>query len=273
MFIDVDLQVLKNVSHDIESYDNTLVNDYFEKMREYIANLLTEQGIKTEDVKAILTTIDEKVVYYANNIRTNLNGLEENIAASLEGYNVILEMAVSKLTELFVVMQDYTTSGNFDFTESDAVSYIGKSDGTSNIEIPNQNETTNTEAPEFADGAMEYMNMDGTINPQGNIGSNASIDAVTGAAVDFDSIDMDVNSAPNVSASDIETPEFPKYTNEIPLDMGGTSASPNVDAVSGAAANIDVNSAPNASASGNDNSNSGNMASVNGPFVNREVIS
>ena len=348
MFIDVDLQVLKNVSHDIESYDNTLVNDYFEKMREYIANLLTEQGIKTEDVKAILTTIDEKVVYYANNIRTNLNGLEENIAASLEGYNVILEMAVSKLTELFVVMQDYTTSGNFDFTESDAVSYIGKSDGTSNIEIPNQNETTNTEAPEFADRAMEYMNMDGTINPegtktsdegksfsdlamdhlnddatanyqgidsnayvdavsgadsgvgsaansfeatdfadrameymnmdgtinpQGNIGSNASIDAVTGAAVDFDSIDMDLNSAPSVSASDIETPEFPKYTKEIPLDMGGTSASPNVDAVSGAAANIDVNSAPNASASGNDNSNSGNMASVNGPFVNREVIS
>ena len=348
MFIDVDLQVLKNVSHDIESYDNTLVNDYFEKMREYIANLLTEQGIKTEDVKAILTTIDEKVVYYANNIRTNLNGLEENIAASLEGYNVILEMAVSKLTELFVVMQDYTTSGNFDFTESDAVSYIGKGDGTSNIEIPNQNETTNTEAPEFADRAMEYMNMDGTINPegtktsdegksfsdlamdhlnddatanyqgidsnayvdavsgadsgvnsaansfeatdfadrameymnmdgtinpQGNIGSNASIDAVTGAAVDFDSIDMDVNSAPNVSASDIETLEFPKYTYEIPLDMGGTSASSNVDAVSGAAANIDVNSAPNASASGNDNSNSGNMASVNGPFVNREVIS
>ena len=99
MFIDVDLQVLKNVSHDIESYDNTLVNDYFEKMREYIANLLTEQGIKTEDVKAILTTIDEKVVYYANNIRTNLNGLEENIAASLEGYNVILEMSVSKLTK------------------------------------------------------------------------------------------------------------------------------------------------------------------------------
>ena len=84
---------------------------------------------------------------------------------------------------------------------------------------------------------------------------------------------MDANSAPNVSAGDIETPEFPKYTNEIPLDMGGTSASPNVDAVSGAAANIDVNSAPNASASGNTSTNSENMASVNGPFVNRDVIS
>ena len=216
-------------------------------MREYIANLLTEQGIKTEDVKAILTTIDEKVVYYANTIRTNLNGLEENIAASLEGYNVILEMAVSKLTELFVVMQDYTTSGNFDFTESDAVSYIGKSDGTSNIEIPNQNETTNTEAPEFADRAMEYMNMDGTINPEGTLASDEG--------KSFSDLAMD------------------HLNDDATANYQGIDSNAYVDAVSGAAANIDVNSAPNASASGNDNSNSGNMASVNGPFVNREVIS
>ena len=56
--IDLDAQNLKTISRNIESYDETLINNYFVKMKDYISKLLTEQGIKTDEVREILTTID-----------------------------------------------------------------------------------------------------------------------------------------------------------------------------------------------------------------------
>ena len=119
--IDLDAQDLKTVSHNIESYDETLINDYFVKMKDYISKLLTEQGIKTDEVRQILTTIDEKVDFYSNDIKTNLKGLEETIANSLKKYTIVTETVLEKLYALLYAMEDFNNSGKFDFSKIDSV--------------------------------------------------------------------------------------------------------------------------------------------------------
>ncbi len=119
--IDLDAQDLKTISRNIESYDDTLINNYFVKMKDYIAKLLTNQGIKTDEVREILTTIDEKIDFYSNDIKSNLKGLEETIATSLNKYTINTETVLEKLYTLFYAMEDFNNSGKFDFNKIDSV--------------------------------------------------------------------------------------------------------------------------------------------------------
>ncbi len=119
--IDLDAQDLKTISRNIESYDDTLINNYFIKMKDYIAKLLTNQGIKTDEVREILTTIDEKIDFYSNDIKSNLKGLEETIATSLNKYTINTETVLEKLYTLFYAMEDFNNSGKFDFNKIDSV--------------------------------------------------------------------------------------------------------------------------------------------------------
>lgn len=119
--IDLDAQDLKTISRNIESYDDTLINNYFIKMKDYITKLLTNQGIKTDEVREILTTIDEKIDFYSNDIKSNLKGLEETIATSLNKYTINTETVLEKLYTLFYAMEDFNNSGKFDFNKIDSV--------------------------------------------------------------------------------------------------------------------------------------------------------
>lgn len=119
--IDLDAQDLKTISRNIESYDDTLINNYFIKMKDYISKLLTEQGIKTDEVREILTTIDEKVDFYSNDIKSNLKGLEETITNTLSKYNVVTETVLEKLYALLYTMEDFNNNGKFDFSKVDNI--------------------------------------------------------------------------------------------------------------------------------------------------------
>lgn len=151
--IDLDAQDLKTISRNIESYDDTLINNYFVKMKDYIAKLLTNQGIKTDEVREILTTIDEKIDFYSNDIKSNLKGLEETIATSLNKYTIVTEQALTKLKALLNMMQNFNENGTFDFSTVNSLdSYMTSETTNSSGEMT---DTTDTEDSEDSGTAGE----------------------------------------------------------------------------------------------------------------------
>lgn len=151
--IDLDAQDLKTISRNIESYDDTLINNYFIKMKDYITKLLTNQGIKTDEVREILTTIDEKIDFYSNDIKSNLKGLEETIATSLNKYTIVTEQALTKLKALLNMMQNFNENGTFDFSTVNSLdSYMTSETTNSSGEMT---DTTDTEDSEDSGTAGE----------------------------------------------------------------------------------------------------------------------
>ena len=117
MFIDLDPNELKKVSINIEGYDDALNNDYFPNALQYVSNLVANSdGIKTEEVANLLRSIYDKLIFYSDSIKSNLNGLEEQIAESLEAYSISTEDAREKLAQLFLVMQEFVKSGKMDLS-------------------------------------------------------------------------------------------------------------------------------------------------------------
>ena len=117
MFIDLDPNELKKISINIEGYDDALNNDYFPNALQYVSNLVANSdGIKTEGVVSILRSIYDKLIFYSDSIKSNLNGLEEQIAESLEAYRISTEDAREKLAQLFLVMQEFVKSGKMDLS-------------------------------------------------------------------------------------------------------------------------------------------------------------
>ena len=152
-YIDLDVDVLKNISYDIEASDNTLNSDYFVKMKNFINELLSEQGIKTDEVRSILTSINEKVEFYQNEIKTNLTGLEETISNSLNQYTIVTEQALTKLKALLNMMQNFNENGTFDFSTVNSLdSYMTSETTNSSGEMT---DTTDTEDSEDSGTAGE----------------------------------------------------------------------------------------------------------------------
>lgn len=152
-YIDLDVDVLKNISYDIEASDNTLNSDYFVKMKNFINELLSEQGIKTDEVRSILTSINEKVEFYQNEIKTNLTGLEETISNSLNQYTIVTEQALTKLKALLNMMQNFNKNGTFDFSTVNSLdSYMTSETTNSSGEMT---DTTDTEDSEDSGTAGE----------------------------------------------------------------------------------------------------------------------
>ena len=117
MFIDLDPNELKKISINIEGYDDALNNDYFPNALQYVSNLVANSdGIKTEEVANLLRSIYDKLIFYSDSIKSNLNGLEEQIAESLEAYRISTEDAREKLAQLFLVMQEFVKSGKMDLS-------------------------------------------------------------------------------------------------------------------------------------------------------------
>lgn len=134
MFIDLDPNELKKISIDIEGYDDALNNDYFPNALQYVSDLIANtNGIKTEEVVSILRSIYDKLIFYSDDIKSNLNGLEEQIAESLKAYNISTEDAREKLAQLFFVMQEFVDRGKIDMSSvisedelyDDIVDYLG----------------------------------------------------------------------------------------------------------------------------------------------------
>ena len=152
-YIDLDVDVLKNISYDIEASDNTLNSDYFVKMKNFINELLSEQGIKTDEVRSILISINEKVEFYQNEIKTNLTGLEETISNSLNQYTIVTEQALTKLKALLNMMQNFNENGTFDFSTVNSLdSYMTSETTNSSGEMT---DTTDTEDSEDSGTAGE----------------------------------------------------------------------------------------------------------------------
>lgn len=157
MFIDLDPNELKKVSINIEGYDDALNNDYFPNALQYVSNLVANSdGIKTEEVANLLRSIYDKLIFYSDSIKSNLNGLEEQIAESLEAYSISTEDAREKLAQLFLVMQEFTSSGKMDLSIVSSDGYMEEKDTV-----------------ETLDDSQESSTQDG---------ENVEIDAVTGAA-------------------------------------------------------------------------------------------
>ena len=130
MFIDLDPNELKKVSINIEGYDDALNNDYFPNALQYVSNLVANSdGIKTEEVANLLRSIYDKLIFYSDSIKSNLNGLEEQIAESLEAYNISTEDAREKLAQLFLVMQEFVSSGKIDMSLVSSDGYMTEDTG------------------------------------------------------------------------------------------------------------------------------------------------
>ncbi|HIU11949.1 MAG TPA: hypothetical protein IAB65_04520 [Candidatus Onthocola stercorigallinarum] len=130
MFIDLDPNELKKISIDIEGYDDALNNDYFPNALQYVSDLIANtNGIKTEEVVNILKGINEKLTILSDSIKSNLYGLEEQIAESLEAYRISTEDAREKLAQLFLVMQEFVKSGKIDMSIVSSDGYITEDTG------------------------------------------------------------------------------------------------------------------------------------------------
>lgn len=130
MFIDLDPNELKKVSINIEGYDDALNNDYFPNALQYVSNLVANSdGIKTEEVANLLRSIYDKLIFYSDSIKSNLNGLEEQIAESLEAYSISTEDAREKLAQLFLVMQEFVSSGKIDMSLVSSDGYMTEDTG------------------------------------------------------------------------------------------------------------------------------------------------
>lgn len=130
MFIDLDPNELKKVSINIEGYDDALNNDYFPNALQYVSNLVANSdGIKTEEVANLLRSIYDKLIFYSDSIKSNLNGLEEQIAESLEAYSISTEDAREKLAQLFLVMQEFVSSGKMDMSLVSSDGYMAEDSG------------------------------------------------------------------------------------------------------------------------------------------------
>lgn len=130
MFIDLDPNELKKVSINIEGYDDALNNDYFPNALQYVSNLVANSdGIKTEEVANLLRSIYDKLIFYSDSIKSNLNGLEEQIAESLEAYSISTEDAREKLAQLFLVMQEFVSSGKMDMSLVSSDGYMTEDTG------------------------------------------------------------------------------------------------------------------------------------------------
>lgn len=166
MFIDLDPNELKKVSINIEGYDDALNNDYFPNALQYVSNLVANSdGIKTEEVANLLRSIYDKLIFYSDSIKSNLNGLEEQIAESLEAYSISTEDAREKLAQLFLVMQEFVSSGKMDMSLVSSDGYMEEKDTV-----------------ETLDDSQESSTQDG---------ENVEIDAVTGAAPDAEEAPKD----------------------------------------------------------------------------------
>ena len=61
-FINVNVQTVKEVSHEIEGLDESLINNYFKQMTDRINDLISNtNGIKSADIKSTLSTVSSKV--------------------------------------------------------------------------------------------------------------------------------------------------------------------------------------------------------------------
>ena len=80
-FINVNVQTVKEVSHEIEGLDESLINNYFKQMTDRINDLISNaNGIKSADIKSTLSTVSSEVETLQNDIKNNLSGLETDIA-------------------------------------------------------------------------------------------------------------------------------------------------------------------------------------------------
>ena len=149
MFIDLDPNELKKISIDIEGYDDALNNDYFPNALQYVSDLIANtNGIKTEEVVSILRSIYDKLIFYSDDIKSNLNGLEEQIAESLEAYNISTEDAREKLAQLFLVMQEFVNSGKIDMSSVSSDGYMTEDSG----EEPTPDDASGEPTPDDASG-------------------------------------------------------------------------------------------------------------------------
>src|SRR5699024_5746251 len=104
------------------------------------------QGIKTDEVREILTTIDEKIDFYSNDIKSNLKGLEETIATSLNKYTIVTEQALTKLKALLNMMQNFNENGTFDFSTVNSLdSYMTSETTNSSGEMTDTTDTEDSE--------------------------------------------------------------------------------------------------------------------------------
>ena len=124
-FIDVNVKVLNEVSHEIETLDDALEHTYFPQMATTIYNLISnDSGIKSESIKSTLKLTNDKMGIIYKEIINDLAKLEEQIATALSEYQVNSEAALEKLTALFSAMQGFNENGTFDFAASDAIDYM-----------------------------------------------------------------------------------------------------------------------------------------------------
>lgn len=134
-FVNVNVQTAKEVSHEIEALDETLINNYFVQIAAKIYDLISNaNGIKSEDIKSTLLTVNDKLGVLYKDIQKNLNGLEEDIAEVLKNYEVNTQAALEKLVALFNVMQGFSENGAFDFTNSDSINYMAELGTSENAE-------------------------------------------------------------------------------------------------------------------------------------------
>ena len=142
MFIDLDPNELKKISIDIEGYDDALNNDYFPNALQYVSDLIANtNGIKTEEVVNLLRSIYDKLIFYSSTIKDNLHALEEQIAESLEAYSISTEDAREKLAQLFLVMQEFVSSGKINMSLVSSDGYMTEDSG----EEPTSNGTITQE--------------------------------------------------------------------------------------------------------------------------------
>lgn len=163
MFIDLDPNELKKVSIEIESYDDVLKNDYFPNALQHVSNLVANtDGIKTEEVVNLLRSIYDKLIFYSSTIKDNLHALEEQIAESLKVYGINTEDAREKLAQLFLVMQEFVSSGKMDLSLVNSNGYMTEGIDEEMLDEAenksNEADTTDTEQNVEENTTEEYKN-------------------------------------------------------------------------------------------------------------------
>lgn len=169
--IDIQISNLKKTSLDIESYDNLLINEYFVQMKNVINNLLTEKGIKTEDIRSLLQGIESKVEYYQNEIKNNLTNLEEGIAVSLKGYVLSTEDLRNKLVSILNVMQEFVNGGKLDSSQISSFGYMteGSEDASEETLDDGEGESSNATGTENLTSDFEnFLNKNGELESYKN---------------------------------------------------------------------------------------------------------
>lgn len=124
-FVNVNPMVLKEVSKDVETYDELITRDYLVRMCTAINNLINNtNGIKSPEIQNTLKLAGDKLGQLTQEITSDLNGLEEDIAAALSEYQVNTELALDKLANLFNIMQGFTTNKTFNFAAIENANYM-----------------------------------------------------------------------------------------------------------------------------------------------------